>query len=353
MVKVLSKYKMLAMYDGKALLYHKGKLYTQDIRKGMEAKYLLNLPISTKRKAMICFRPMERLLRMEPRLAVAIGQDDFLLSCAGKIYHVDIQKKELTEELQFRSRMNNPLMFAKKENGNILFGEYFSNNEHKEVCVFERESGSWKKVYSFPSGSIYHIHGIVIDENKIYILTGDDDKESAIWYTQDNFEHVEMLAGGAQKFRACVAYPYQGGLIYATDTPLEQNYLYILRQENGKWINEVFSEMPGPCIYGTIRQDGFYFATSVEPDASLGDMRYRFSYKLGKGVKDRYTHIIRCTRNGNVTEIAKFEKDLWPMLLFQFGNCLFPDVESDDELLVCPQSVKRYDGKTVNICYID
>ena len=45
----------------------------------------------------------------------------------------------------------------------------------------------------------------------------------------------------------------------------------------------------------------------------------------------------------------KFKKDLWPMLLFQFGNCLFPDVELDDELLVCPQSVKRYDGKTVSI----
>ena len=348
-MKVLSKYKMLAMYDGKALLYHKGKLFTQDIRKKAEAEYLLDLPISAKRKMMIRFRLIERMLRMEPRLAVAIEQDNFLLSCAGKIYRVDIQKKELTEELQLRSRMNNPLMFAKKENGNILFGEYFSNNDYEEVCVFEREDGNWKKVYSFPAGSIYHIHGIVVDGNKIYILTGDEDKESAIWYTQDNFEHVEMLAGGSQKFRACVAYPYQGGLIYATDTPLEQNYLYVLRQKNGKWVNEVFSKMPGPCIYGTVRQDGFYFATSVEPDASLGDMRYRFSYKLGKGVKDRYTHIIRCTRDGEVTETAKFKKDLWPMLLFQFGNCLFPDVELDAELLVCPQSVKRYDGKTVKI----
>lgn len=349
MVKVLSKYKMLAMYDGKALLYHKGKLYTQDIRKKAEAEYLFDLPISAKRKTMIRFRPIERLLRMEPRLAVTIEQNNFLMSCAGKIYRVDIQKKELAEELQFRSRMNNPLMLAKKDNGNILFGEYFSNNDHETVCVFEREYGNWKKVYSFPAGSIYHIHGIVVDGNKTYILTGDEDKESAIWYTQDNFKHVQMLVGGSQRFRACVAYPYQDGLIYATDTPSEQNHLFVLRQENGKWVNEVLCEMSGPCIYGTVRQDGFYFATSVEPDASLGDMRYRFSYKLGQGVKDRYTHIIRCTRDGEVTEIAKFKKDMWPMLLFQFGNCLFPDVESGDELLVCPQSVNRYDGKTVSI----
>lgn len=349
MVKVISKYKMLAMHDGRALLYHKGKLYSQDLHNENEVEYLLDLPISKKRKAMISFRLIERLLRMEPRLAVAIDRDNFLMSCAGKIFRVDIKKKELTEELQLRSRMNNPLMFAKKENGNVLFGEYFSNNDYEEVCVFERESGFWKKVYSFPAGSIYHIHGITVDRNKIYILTGDKDKESAIWYTQDDFEHVEMIVGGSQKFRACVAYPYQDGLLYATDTPLEQNYLYTLTRKKGKWIHEVFGQMPGPCIYGTARQDGFYFATSVEPDASLSDMRYRFSYKLGKGVKDRYTHIIRCTRDGEIMEIAKFKKDLWPMLLFQFGNCLFPNVELDDELFICPQSVKRYDGRTVKV----
>lgn len=349
MVKVLSKYKMLAMNNGMALLYHKGKLYTQDVQNETEAKYLLDLPISTKRKAMIRFRPIERLLRMEPRLAVAIEKNNFLLSCAGKIYRVDIQKKELTEEMQLRPRMNNPLMFAKKENGNILFGEYFSNNDHEEVCVCEREAGKWNKVYRFPAGSIYHIHGIVVDGNKIYVMTGDEDKESAIWYTQDNFEHMEMIAGGSQKFRACVAFSYQGGLIYATDTPLEQNYLYMLQQKNGKWIQEEISKMPGPCIYGNARRDGFYFATSVEPDASLSDMRYRFSYKLGKGVQDRYTHIICCTRDGQISEKAKFKKDFWPMLLFQFGNCMFPSTELDDELLICPQSVKRFDGKTVKI----
>ena len=143
MVKVFSKYKMLAMNTRMALLYHKGKLYTQGVQNETESKYLLDLPISAKRKVLVRLRPIERLLRMEPRLAIAIENDNFLMSCAGKIYRVDIQKKELTEEMQLRPRMNNPLMFAKKENGNILFGEYFSNNDHEEVCVFEREDGRW------------------------------------------------------------------------------------------------------------------------------------------------------------------------------------------------------------------
>lgn len=349
MVRVLSNDKLLALRNGKALLYHKGKLYTQNLREETKAEFLLELPTSPKRKAMVRFRLLERLLRMEPRLAIATKDDEFLMSCAGRIYRVDIQRKELTEELRLRPGMNNPLMFARKANGNLLFGEYFSNNDHEEVCIFERESGSWRKVYAFPAGTVYHIHGIVADGDKIYILTGDEDRESAIWYTQDNFAHVQMLVGGAQKYRACVAYPYQGGLLYATDTPLEQNYLYALRQADGKWETEALSELPGPCIYGTAREDGFYFATSVEPDASLSDMRYRVSYRLGKGVKDRYTHIIRCTADGKVTEAARFRKDFWPMLLFQFGNCLFPDTAMDDPLICTPLSVKKYDGKTVTI----
>jgi hypothetical protein len=267
----------------------------------------------------------------------------------GKIYCVDIQNKKLVEEMQLRPRMNNPLMFAKKGNGNILFGEYFSNNDHEKVCIYEREKSNWNKVYAFPAGTIYHVHGVVVDENRIYILTGDEDKESAIWYTQDNFEHVEMLVGGSQKFRACVAYPFQDGLIYATDTPLEQNYLYALYKENNQWKHKVICEMPGPCIYGTARRDGYYFATSVEPDSTLSDMRYRFSYKLGKGVKDRYSHIIRYSVDGRIDDVAKLKKDIWPMLLFQFGNCLFPDAGVVEKVLVCPVSVKKYDGKTLEI----
>ena len=349
MLRIVSKNRILAICDGCALIYSKGNLFIKDIRQNKKEKYLLKLPIGFLNQLLVPSRLFERLLRMEPRLSIALDRSTFLLSCMGKIYRVDVKKNEIVEELQLRSHMNNPLMFARKANGNVLFGEYFSNNNHESVSVFEREFGFWKKVYSFPAGSVYHIHGIVIEDNKIYILTGDEDKESAIWYTEDNFAHVKMLVGGSQQYRACVAYPYKNGLIYATDTPLEQNYLYYLKPQDGTWKNEVLCELPGPCIYGTMRENCFYFATSVEPDSSLSGWRYRFSYRLGKGVKDRYTHVFQYAHDGEVVEVARFKKDLWPMVLFQFGNCLFPDVALDEDLLMCPQSVKKYDNKTLKI----
>lgn len=349
MIRIFSKYKVLAAYEGMFLLYHKGKLYTKDILKSNKVRFFLKLPIPLKKAGLIRFRLTERLFRLEPRLAIAIDRNNFLISCIGKVYLVNLKEKKIIEELKMRPHMNNPLMFAKDENGNILFGEYFSNNEHEEVCIYERDNGLWNKVYSFPAGMVYHIHSIVVDGKKIYILTGDDDKESAIWYTDNHFETVEKLVGGMQKYRACIAYPFDDGLLYATDTPIEQNYLYLIKKENNQWKSKVICKMPGPCIYGTARKDGYYFATSVEPDATLSNMRYRFSYKLGVGVKDRYTHIIHYSMSGTINEVVKLKKDVWPMLLFQFGNCTFPYTDLDAKLLVCPISLKKYDGKTIEI----
>ena len=94
--------------------------------------------------------------------------------------------------------------------------------------------------------------------------------------------------------------------------------------------------MPGPCIYGRVFHEALYMATSVEGDPTLGGWKYRLSNKLGKGVKNRNVHIIKCDVNGDITEIAEFKKDKLPMWLFQFGNAQFPDAE--DGLYISTQS---------------
>ena len=88
----------------------------------------------------------------------------------------------------------------------------------------------------------------------------------------------------------------------------------------------------------------------MEADDTLSSWRYRFSRKPGAGVKDRYSHVIAVDQNdGTVNEIASFKKDALPMLLFQFGNCLFPDAGTNEPVICSPISVKKYDGKTVII----
>ena len=82
-----------------------------------------------------------------------------------------------------------------------------------------------------------------------------------------------------------------------------------------------------------------YFETSVEGDPTVGKFRYRFFNKLGKGVKDRFVHIMKYQKGGPLEEIAKFKKDILPMWLFQFGNATF--VEHNGDIYFSTQSTKK------------
>lgn len=350
-IEIISNYKALAFENDIMLSYHKGKLYCE---RGSQRHFICDIPQSKKKAVLSKFRLTERLLRLEPRVACALGNKEFLVSCSGWIYRVNVEHKTIEPELKLRERMNNPLSFTKTMGqnqvaGSVMFGEYFSNNSYEAVSIYERKNGCWGKIFSFESGSIYHIHGIINGKtpDTYYILTGDSDSESGIWITRDHFKTVEKIVGGSQQYRGCVAFSYKDGLLYATDTPRETNYLYYLFDRDGRWETKKIHEMPGPCIYGAKRDGLYLFATSVEADDTLPAWRYRFSKKLGVGVKDYYSHIISVNTEGKIEEEGRFKKDWLPMLLFQFGNSLFPECSGQGPIICTPASVARYDGKTV------
>ena len=81
-------------------------------------------------------------------------------------------------------------------------------------------------------------------------------------------------------------------------------------------------------------------ATTVEGNPKLGKWKYRFSNKLGEGVKDHFVHIIKCDVEGKAEEVARFAKDCLPRWLFQFGNAQFP-ITNDDKVYVSTQSTKK------------
>lgn len=346
-------YKTLAVDGSTFLLYRKGCIYVS-YHNGELIEYVAKLPISREKMLLSKFRLTTRLFRLEPRCACVLGEGRFLISYSGGIYRIKLEGKCIEQEYSFRKNMNNPLSITRVfgvagfDDGEY-FGEYFSNNSNEEVCVYKRTDGKYEKIYSFPPKTVYHIHGITADKvrNCLYVLTGDKDNESAIWEVRDHFNSVKPILIGRQKYRACVAFPYKSGILYATDTSREQNYLYYAEENNGMWSTEIVDKIPGPCIYGTSVGGDYFFATSVEPDDTLSERKFRYTYKLGKGVSDRYTHIIKVDRELNTSEVFRAKKDMLPMLLFQFGNCLFPAMENADQLVVCPASVCKFDGKSV------
>lgn len=343
--------------NGKYTLYSNGnKIYVYDKSEG-SFRVIGELPLDSKLKPFKSIRMVQRLLRLEPRCAIPADNDTMILSHRGHVYRVVPEKGQIIPEHGFRSDMNNLLSFCKIrqidgfEDG-ILYGEYFGNNNREEVSIYHRNKvGEWHKVYSFKAGQIQHIHGLVPHKNwkSVLILTGDKDEESAIWEAKDNFKSVKRLVGGSQRYRSCVAFPCDDGLIFVTDTPLEENALYHLSKKNGEIMIKKIIDISGPSIYGCFGSDGrMVFSTTVEPDSSLKRLRYFFTRKLGAGVEDRYSHVYSGSLEEGFNEIMKGKKDWLPMSLFGFGTFQIPSV-SDKGIILTGQSIKRYDGKTIII----
>lgn len=300
---------------------------------------------------------LERILRKEPRCAAKVSQGLYIISFGGTIYNYSVNKNTLVREHDFDKGMNNPLdfltvSFQDEDEIVVFYGEYIWNERKGPVSIYKRDRERWKKVFEFPEESIGHIHNIVHDQyhEGFLILTGDEDSESGIWFADYDFANVNPLLIGNQQYRSCVAYPVKDGIIYATDTPLEENHIYKVELDESMNVAEIKKEyaMPGPCIYGTAYKENFYFATSVEPDSALPKWRFRFTYQLGNGVKSRCTHIIKRTSEGYYSDICSIKKDIFPMWLFQFGNAIFPKNDSS-HLYAVLQSTTKGHGVTYKI----
>lgn len=348
--KVFCRGKVLCATEQYVLYYRKGCLFVAHT--DTSDTVMQSYPLGTRFSGLSV---LERLTRSEPRCAVMLSKDVALISFSGAVLRYDIRSNKLITEHLYDKGMRNPLQFCVRPmadgDKNVYYGEYIWNQEKGPVAVFKREKNVWGKVYEFPANSITHIHGIVYDpyRNCFYILTGDADSESGIWVADEAFATVKPLLIGKQAYRSCVAFPTENGLLYATDTPLGKNGIYAatVQGDNCTTIEEKYV-LPGSCIFGTYLGNKFYFSTTVEPDSTLPNWRYRLTNKLGAGILDRYSHVIQVEPDGSAKEIFKRKKDALPMWLFQFGNIQFPYNETD-KLLINLQSLKNRHGLTLQL----
>jgi hypothetical protein len=166
------------------------------------------------------------------------------------------------------SRGTRPLTICESPDGFIYFGEYFSNKQRDEAHVYVSADGgdSWDVAYTFSKGEIRHIHGVIYDPFRkgLWIVTGDDDRESRILFTEDNFSTVDTVLGGSQRTRAATLIPLADGIIVPTDTPQEQNYIQWF-EPNENRLQRVHP-VPGSVFYSF--QAGEYCVLSVAVERS-------------------------------------------------------------------------------------
>jgi len=331
------------MPDGRLVCYQHGDIVLLDNCKE-SGRY--SLMLSKKDRILGRSKLLTRFLRLGIRAAVAVDDSSVVLSLGDYLYEINLNTGVLSKGFYCGEGVR-PLSFTsvsciKGFNKGLYFGGYVHNFEKAPVHIYHRKGiDDWEVVYTFPSGSINHVHNIIPDpfRNCIWILTGDFEDSAAIWKATNDFKKIERVACGEQKWRGCVAFALPEGLLYATDAPFEKNNIYLLHND---LTVSIIAELSGSCIYGCQWKDRYVFSTVVEPDGRNETLlRLLFGWKRGGGILNNSAHILLGNLSEGFSEIFKEKKDAWPFL-FQFGAFRFPaGINCTNLLLFQPIATKK------------
>jgi hypothetical protein len=230
-------------------------------------------------------------------------------------------------------RGTRPLHITATPDRRVLFGEYFDNAERDEVHVYSSpdQGQTWRIAHTFPKGAIRHIHNIVHDPwgSCLWIFTGDYGDECRILRASYDLKSIEPVIAGNQQARAVAAVAAPEGLYYASDTPLEANYVYRMDRSGAA---SVLAALDSSSIEGCRVGDTIFFTTMVEPS---------------KVNPSRLVTLYAGHDQGSWRRVAKWPKDRWPMRLFQYGNAFLPAGDNQtDRLAVTSIAVEADDQVT-------
>lgn len=234
-------------------------------------------------------------------------------------------------------RGSKPLNLVIKSNDEIYFGEYFQNVEKIPVHIYllNIETGESKVVYTFDQGEINHIHGLFKDPytNRIWVVTGDDDGECIMGYTEDDFKHFTIVFRGGQEYRCCQMFFYPDFIVYATDSQFIPN---VVKRVDRKTLEITpLQAVQGSVIKGGQAGSISFLSTTVEPSTVN---------------TDKYAHLWVSKDGLHWEEKYKAKKD-WMPAIMQFGTFEFPHYEGEikGKLYFSGRAVEGLDGKSTYI----
>jgi hypothetical protein len=233
------------------------------------------------------------------------------------------------------TRGTRPLHITAVPGGAVFWGEYFDNPSRDEVHIYASTDGGekWSIAYTFPKGAVRHVHNIVHDPwgDCLWVLTGDYGNECRILRADGDFRHVEVVLQGNQQARAVALVPAEDTLYFSSDTPLESNYIYRLQRDGSL---SRLAPISSSSIYGCRVGDRVCFSTMVEPSEVNHEPNVRiYSGNFSQGWQ---------------SDLA-WQKDRWPMRLFQYGNAFLPDGNNTTPYLVVTTLAVESDDMALSI----
>jgi hypothetical protein len=232
-------------------------------------------------------------------------------------------------------RGTRPLHIAATPDGRVWWGEYFDNPQRSEAYIFESDDGGfiWRVAHSFPARSIRHVHNVVYDKWKdcLWIFTGDYGSECKVIRASMDLSSMDEVIAGNQQCRAVAAVPTPEGIYFATDTPLEQNYICLLDRSGNVHRLAVIASS---SIYGCRNRNGIFFSTMVEPS---------------KVNRTKDVMLLGSLNGADWEQIGCWSKDPWSMRFFQYGNAFLPHGDNATDLLAATTIAVRGADRVMTI----
>jgi hypothetical protein len=237
------------------------------------------------------FKVIRRLtLRPECVEMIVTDKGDICVLSAGRMWLLKVGEKRFNEIFRlsnygFGNRGIMPAGFMEISDGTIFFGEYFYNQNRREIRIFKSvdNSESFETIFEFKPSEIRHIHAIQEDpySNKLWVCTGDTDKESMLAWSNDGFKSIIQLGQGSQLWRICQLVFTEENIYWGTDTGIEEIAgIYRWAKDSSKI--EKLLKIQGRIFFGTRLATGtIVMSTNREGGSNEIDLKTRL-YVISK-----------------------------------------------------------------------
>ncbi len=181
----------------------------------------------------------------------------------------------------------------------VFFGEYFRNSNRDQVRILKSTNNisSWQEAYKFAPKYTRHIHAIQQDPytEKLWVLTGDSNKESIIAWSNDAFNTLHKIGSGSQIWRATQLVFTEGAIFWGTDAS-DGNVMGVYRWDKKTEEIKKIYDLLGTANYATRLKTGtIIFSINADDNKMSKDNRTRLIIMT----EDKITSIVCGTRKHN------------------------------------------------------
>jgi hypothetical protein len=154
----------------------------------------------------------------------------------------------------------------------VYFGEYITHDRPHEVHIIRGvdDGRQWNVAYTFPSGQVFHVHGVHYDQHRdrYWVMTGDIEDEAALWYTDDGFRSLHQAGCCSQAWRIVDLVTTREALYWASDDDRDDPgiFRYFVESDSLQRV----ADLRHPSYNAALLEDGrIVITTTYEPGSRL------------------------------------------------------------------------------------